>query len=296
MIKLEGIHFMMPTPFDEKGKIDEESISPLVDLAIKAGCQGVVCLGVTGEANRLSDNERRLVLELVIREAKDRLPVTVGTSATGTDVTVQRSIEATTLGASAVMISPVLIAKQNLDAIFSFYKSVAIAINVPIVAQDYPRESNVFMSAPFIARMYQEIDKVKYLRLEDPPTPPKVTAINNLTGGGMGIFGGLGGTFLYEELKRGACGTMTGFAYPEILVKIYNYMIKAEFKKAAEIFYRYLPIIRYEFQDGIGVSVRKEVLKRRGFIRYANVRHPGLQIDEVTRKELYELLDTLKLE
>jgi len=112
----------------------------------------------------------------------------------------------------------------------------------------------------------------------------------------MGIFGGLGGTFLYEELKRGACGTMTGFAYPEILVKIYNYMIKAEFKKAAEIFYRYLPIIRYEFQDGIGVSVRKEVLKRRGFIRYANVRHPGLQIDEVTRKELYELLDTLKLE
>jgi len=169
MIKLEGIHFMMPTPFDEKGKINEESIPPLVDLAIKAGCQGVVCLGVTGEANRLSDNERRLVLELVIREAKNRLPVTVGTSATGTDITVQRSIEATTLGASAVMISPVLIAKQNLDAIFSFYKSVAIAINVPIVAQDYPRESNVFMSAPFIARMYQEIDKVKYLKLEDPP-------------------------------------------------------------------------------------------------------------------------------
>jgi 4-hydroxy-tetrahydrodipicolinate synthase len=94
---------------------------------------------------------------LVIREAKDRLPVTVGTSATGTDITVQRSIEATTLGASAVMISPVLVAKQNLDAIFSFYKSVSIAINVPIVAQDYPKESNVFMPAPFIASMYQEI-------------------------------------------------------------------------------------------------------------------------------------------
>jgi dihydrodipicolinate synthase/N-acetylneuraminate lyase len=45
MIKLEGIHFMMPTPFDEKGKIDEESISPLIDLAVKAGCEGVVCLG-----------------------------------------------------------------------------------------------------------------------------------------------------------------------------------------------------------------------------------------------------------
>jgi 4-hydroxy-tetrahydrodipicolinate synthase len=285
----------MPTPFDEKGKIDAGSIPPLVDLAIKSGCQGIVCLGVTGEANRLTDNERRTVAETVIREAKSRLPVTIGTSATGTEIAVQRSLEAADSGASAVMISPVPVAKQNLEAIFTFYQTVASAINVPIVAQDYPRESNVFMSAPFIARMFREIDKVKYLKLEDPPTPPKVTAINNLTGGGLGIFGGLGGTFLYEELKRGACGTMTGFAYPEVLVNIYSLMIKGDTEKAGQIFYRYLPIIRYEFQEGIGVSIRKEVLKRRGLIRYANVRQPNPQIDEVTRKELYQLLDTLEL-
>ncbi len=296
MFKLEGIHFMMPTPFDEQGKIDVESIPPLVNLAIKSGCQGVVCLGVTGEVNRLTDKERSLVSETVVKEVNSRLPVTIGTSATGTEMTIQRSLEATDLGASAVMVSPVPVAKQNLEVIFSFYKALASGIKVPIVVQDYPKESNVFMPASFIARMYQEIDKVKYLKLEDPPTPPKVTAINNLTGGGLGIFGGLGGTFLYEELKRGACGTMTGFAYPEILVQIYNFMIKGETQKAGEIFYHYLPIIRYEFQEGIGVSVRKEVLKRRGIIRHASVRQPNPQIDEVTRNELYQLLDIFELE
>ena len=49
MTGLEGIHFIMPTPFDEEGRVDEESIPALVELAVKAGCRGVVCLGVMGE-------------------------------------------------------------------------------------------------------------------------------------------------------------------------------------------------------------------------------------------------------
>lgn len=295
MTGLEGIQFMMPTPFDERGGVDEESIPALVDLAVKAGCRGVVCLGVTGEASRLTDTERRLVSERVIREVRRRLTVTIGTSATGTEMAVQRSLQAADLGATAVMVAPAPVAKQNLEAVFGYYKAVASAVNIPIVVQDYPKESNVFMPANFIARLCQELEEVKYLKLEDPPTPPKVTAIKKLTGESLGIFGGLGGTFLYEELIRGACGTMTGFAYPEILVRIYNHVSQGEPGKAAELFYRYLPLIRYEFQEGIGLSLRKEVLKRRGLLGCARVRHPGTEIDEVTRQELFQLLDALEL-
>lgn len=295
MIGLEGIHFMMPTPFDERGKVDEESIPALVDLAVKAGCRGVVCLGVMGEASRLTDAESRLVSGGVIKEARGRVTVTVGTSSTGTEMAVQRSVQAADLGATAVMVAPAPVAKQNLDAVFDYYKAMASAVNIPIVVQDYPKESNVFMPVSFIARLCQELEEVKYLKLEDPPTPPKVTAIKKLTGESLGIFGGLGGTFLYEELSRGACGTMTGFAYPEILVRVYNHMSQREPGKAAELFYRYLPLIRYEAQEGIGLSLRKEVLKRRGLLRCSRVRQPAAEIDEVTRQELYRLLDALEL-
>lgn len=295
MTGLEGVHFMMPTPFDEQGRVDEESIPSLVELAVKAGCRGVVCLGVTGEASRLTDTERRLVSERVIREAKHRLMVTIGTSATGTEMAVQRSLQAADLGATAVMVTPAPVAKQNLDAVFDYYKVVASAVSIPIVVQDYPRESNVFMPANFIAHLCQELEAVKYLKLEDPPTPLKVTAIKKLAGDSLGIFGGLGGTFLYEELRRGACGTMTGFAYPEILVRVYNHMSQREPEKAAELFYRYLPLIRYEAQESIGLSLRKEVLKRRGLLRCARVRHPGADIDKATRQELCQLLDALEL-
>lgn len=88
---------------------------------------------------------------------------------------------------------------------------------------------------------------------------------------------------------------MTGFAYPEILVRVYNHVSQREPEKAAELFYHYLPLIRYEAQESIGLSLRKEVLKRRGFLRCAGVRHPGAEIDEITRQELYRLLDALEL-
>jgi len=85
-----------------------------VESAAKGRLPGGGVLGVTGEANRLTDSERRLVSETVIKAAKSRFPVICGVLApTGTEMAIQRSIEATDLGASAVMISPVPVAKQK---------------------------------------------------------------------------------------------------------------------------------------------------------------------------------------
>ena len=109
----------------------------------------------------------------------------------------------------------------------------------------------------------------------------------------MGIFGGLGGAFLFEELRRGAIGTMTGFAYPEVLVSVYNYIVKNDIERARNIFYSWLPLIRYENSAGIGLSIRKELMKRRGFIKSADVRSPTTPIDTRTEEELNDLLIAL---
>ena len=66
-----------------------------------------------GEAARLNDAERRQVVQRVVREAGDWLTVTVGTTASGLELAVERSKEAQQLGASAVMVSPPPVAKQN---------------------------------------------------------------------------------------------------------------------------------------------------------------------------------------
>ena len=293
--QFSGVHWMLATPFQENEELDLPSVGNLMAEAQESGCQGVVALGVTGEAARLTDAERRAVAKEVIAHAKG-LPVTLGTTAAGTSAAIAYSREAQELGAAAVMISAPPMGKPNPEALFAHYRRIAEAVELPIVVQDYPQTSGVHMAPAFIARLYQEIPGVQYLKLEDPPTPTKITAIRAAAGDDLGIFGGLGGMYLLDELARGSAGAMTGFAYPEVLVAICRAMDEGDRAEAERVFYRHLPLLLFEFQEGIGVGIRKYALQQRGLIANARVRHPGPQITAETRQEFHQLAATVGLE
>ena len=292
--RFSGVHWMLATPFREDEELDLASIGNLMDKAYQSGCEGVVALGVTGESARLTEEERRSVAREVIANAKG-MPVTLGTTAAGTSATVAYSVEAQKLGAAAVMVSAPPMGKPNPDSLFVHYRRIADAVDLPIVVQDYPQTSGVHMAPAFIARLFEEIPSVHYLKLEDPPTPTKITAIRSLVGDDLAIFGGLGGMYLLDELARGSAGAMTGFAYPEVLVAICRHMAEADKKQAEQVFYRHLPLLLFEFQEGIGVGIRKYALQQRGLISCPRVRHPGPQITEETRREFHELVETVGL-
>ena len=292
--KFSGVHWMLATPFREDEELDLDSVGSLMEKAHSSGCEGVVALGVTGEAARLTDRERHAVAKEVIANANG-LPVTLGATAPGTSATIAYSREAQDLGAAAVMISAPPMGKPNPDSLFTHYSRIAEAVDIPIVVQDYPQTSGVHMAPAFIARLYQEIPSVQYLKLEDPPTPTKITAIRALAGDDLAIFGGLGGMYLLDELTRGSAGAMTGFAYPEELVAICRHMAEGDRKQAEEVFYRNLPLLLFEFQEGIGVGIRKYALQQRGLISSGRVRHPGPQITDETRREFHKLVETVGL-
>ena len=294
-VTLNGIHFMLPTPFSKDGHLDVNPFPRLLGAAQVAGCRGVVCLGVMGEAHRLTDAERSRVLEAVVADSGS-LTVTVGISSDSEQVVAERAREAEAAGATAVMASPARLAKPNPESTFSYYAQIQESTDIPIVVQDLPEQTGVHMDPAFIARLNRELPGAKYLKLEDPPTPPKVSRVLDLTGDRMGIFGGMGGGFLLEELQRGAVGTMTGFAYPEVLVAIHRRHAAGDVEGARGIFYRWLPLIRYENQPGIGLSIRKHIMARRGFLDVPAVRRPSPDIDDATRAELEDVLGTLDLD
>ncbi len=96
--------------------------------------------------------------------------------------------------------------------------------------------------------------------------------------------------FLLEELLAGAAGVMTGFAYPEVLVKVVSLYRAGNVDEAADLFYRFVPLMRFEFQEGIGMAIRKEVFRRRGVLADASTRAPGAVLDEGTRTALDRVL------
>ena len=289
-----GMHWMLATPFDQNEEVDYDSIPNLVNKAISSGCTGVVGLGVMGEAARLTDRERTKIAETIIKSSGS-LPVTLGTTANGTKAMIDRSREAEQIGAAAVMVSAPSMPKSNLDALFGYYYQLAEQLTIPIVMQDYPQTSGVEMPVNFIVRVANEIPNVKYLKLEDPPTPTKISAIRNKIQDRMGIFGGLGGVFLLDELRRGSIGAMTGFAYPEILVQICNEYKNGKSEGAEKLFYDHLPLIQFEQQEGIGLAIRKAGIHHRGLISHPTVRHPAGQLAENTYKELLEMIKRVGL-
>lgn len=88
----------------------------------------------------------------------------------------------------------------------------------------------------------------------------------------------------------GAAGVMTGFAFPEVLVRVVALYRAGKIDAAANLFYRFVPLIRFEFQEGIGTAIRKEVFKRRGAIENAATRAPGATLDAGTRQALDRVL------
>jgi 4-hydroxy-tetrahydrodipicolinate synthase len=287
----QGVYSILPTAFTDSGDFDADSQRRVVDLFIGKGANGLTALGVTGEVARLEEPERRDVLEAVVKQAAGRVPIIAGTSAEGTRTCISYSRQAKDLGASAVMVSPPRMPKLNSAAVVNHYKALADAVDLPIVVQDYPPITGFAMEPALLARIAKEIPAARTIKLEDPPTPFKTARILEASAGTtVQIFGGLGGVFLLEELISGATGAMTGFAFPEILVRIMRHWNAGEHDAAADVFYAAVPLMRFEFQEGIGMAIRKEVLRRRGALATPATRAPAGALYAPTRQALDRVL------
>jgi 4-hydroxy-tetrahydrodipicolinate synthase len=264
-----------------------------VESALATGITGFTILGIAGEAHRLTDEERRRVVESVVKEVRGRVPVAVGVSASGTHLATAFTRMAQEHGADGLMVAPPT-GLKNLEAVADYFLAVADAATVPLVLQDEPVTTQVTMPAAFVARLCTEIPRIEAVKLEEAPTLPKITRLRELLGRRVAIFGGLGGVYFFEELSRGADGAMTGFPYPEALKAIRDAFVAGRRDDARALFYRWLPLIRYETQPGstpgTAIGIRKEILRRRGWIGTARVRPPAPSLDPDTLDELTEIL------
>jgi 4-hydroxy-tetrahydrodipicolinate synthase len=290
-LKLEGVFSVLPTPFTAGGDLDLESLKRVVDLFIGAGVNGLTALGVTSEVARMNERERVQVLETVVKHAAGRVHVVAGATADGLRGCIEYTKTAREMGVSAVMISPPRMPKLNSDAVVRHFAAVAAAVEIPIVVQDFPPISGFAMEPWLLVRIAREVPAAQTIKLEDPPTPFKISRIREAAPEmELRIFGGLGGVFLLEELMAGATGAMTGFAYPETLVRIVKLYHAGDVDGAAEAFYPYVPLMRFEFQEGLGMAIRKEALRRRGVIECADIRPPGAKLDAATAAALDRVL------
>jgi 4-hydroxy-tetrahydrodipicolinate synthase len=286
---LPGVHNIMATPFLPDEELDLPSIGTLVEYLARAGCAGVLALGVLGEADRLIEDERDTVLQAVLEHAADRMQVSIGVSHQSTVVTAKRANRAEALGVAAVMVAPPIGSVAGV-ALKDHYRQIADGLSIPVIVQDHPASNGVKMPVEFIASLAEFLPPGSVVKLEEPPTAPKMARLRELAPS-FELFGGLGGVSLLYELDAGAAGTMTGFALPSILVGIVSAHQAGDHNLARQRFERALPLIDFEAQPGVGVSLRKELLRQRGAIAHGTVRQPAPGADPFLLRTLTSLLE-----
>lgn len=284
-----GVYTVTPTPFKPDGSVDLHSVGVMTESLVGFGVEGLLILGVMGEASMLLDGERQAVLERFVEAAGGAAKIIVGTNHAGSIPARELTRIAEDSGADAVMLSPPPLAKPSRQAVLDFFGTVASGSSIDIVLQDHPASSGVQMDVELIGQLTADIDQLSALKLEDPPTPPKITAVLNDVGPSLKVFGGLGGLKLVEELDRGSSGTMTGFAYPEVLLRIFQLHQSGQVEEAREVFNAFLPLILFESQPLISLKVRKRLYMNRGLIAADYARGPAPTLDAESVLELERL-------
>ncbi|CCF17797.1 Dihydrodipicolinate synthetase-like protein; DHDPS/NAL family protein [Pseudorhizobium banfieldiae] len=292
----KGVYAIATTPFLPDGSLDTPSVDRLTDFYQDSGCTGITILGIMGEAPKLEPSESRAIIRQVV--GRSRVPVIVGVSAPGFAAMRSLARDAMDMGAAGVMIAPTPALRTDEQIISYFGQAVeAVGEDVPWVLQDYPLTLNVVMSASVVAKVISNHSSCLMLKHEDWPGLEKISKLRALQKAGelrpFSILCGNGGMFLDFEPERGADGAMTGYGFPDMLNELIGLFADGKRDEAHDLFDAHLPLIRYEQQLGIGLAVRKHVLKRRGVITSDAQRKPGLALSETARAEVDYLLQRL---
>lgn len=294
----KGVYIIAATPFFDDDSIDYDSLDRLTDFYLEKGVSGITILGMMGEAQKLSPDESKNVMNRVIKRVDGRVPVIVGVSNPDIKKLIKLSNSAMAAGAAGIMVAPNS-SHHNDETIFNYYVEVdkALESKIPMIYQDFPLVTKAPISLDCLMRIIREIPQVVMLKHEDWPGLEKLSELRSRSKAEglrrISILCGNGGLYLPQELSRGADGAMTGFAYPEMLVSVCKKFENGDHDDAEDLFDLYLPVIKHEQQPGYGLAVRKETLHRRGTISSSKVRTPGPSMSSADHKDLDRLLERL---
>jgi len=291
--EMRGVFAIPPTPFLDTGELDEAGLRSIVRFCLKARVHGIVTPVNASEFTSLSDDERRRVVAVTMEEAAGAVPVVVGVSGTCVQHAVIFARHARDVGADAVIAMPPYVRKASSDEIFEYYQTVAAEARRPVWIQNHIPPIGTTMSPEFLARLVREIEWVDYVKEECWPPGHYISATLSRCGPKLkGIMGGMAGRYLLDEVRRGSCGTMPACEIADLHVALWEKVEARDAREARKLFNAMLPILNMEFM--YGVSVYKEVLRRRGVISSAFIRpagHPAL--DTLDHEELNAIMEDL---
>lgn len=298
--RYRGIFPVVPTTFHEDGTLDLASQKRCIDFMIDSGVDGLCILANFSEQFLLGDDERETLTRLALEHVAGRVPVIVTTTHTSTAICAARSRRAQDMGAAMVMVMPPYHGAtfRFSDAqIQRFFAGVSDAIDIPIMVQDAPAAGTTLPPAS-LARMAQEIEQVRYFKMETAGAAGKLRELIALGGEAIeGPWDGEEAITLLADLEAGATGSMTGGGFADGIRPIIEAFRNGDKDLAFNEYQRWLPLINHENRQA-GFLAAKALMQAGGVIACDAPRHPWPAMHPEVRRQLLDIarrLDPLVL-
>lgn len=290
--KLHGVIPVVPTPFTDREEVDYDALAGLVQFAVQAGVSGVCLPAYGSEFYKLSELERRRVIETAVK-VKKHVKVIAQSNHPSTQGACDLARLHQDLGADVISFAIPRQFALSEDDILRYCAGIASAVTIPVLIQDF-NPGGPTVSGQFARHLLEAAPNFRYLKLEEPLMGAKVGAIRKLTKGRIGIFEGWGGMYLLELLSEGITGVMPGLSVCDLFRRVWSLGESGDVKAAAEIYRVLLPFVVFSLQNmELFHHCEKRLLKMRGLLQTTTVREPTLRLDQPTQRYLSLLCRTL---
>lgn len=270
------------TPLRDNGSaVDDVAFSPLVDLYVAAGLDGVLALGTAGEGILLSASERRTVADLFLQAADRRLQVAVQCGAQTTAETVALAAHAAEVGADAVVvIGPPYFSLDEQAQLAHFLAAATACAPTPFYVYEFAGTTGYAVAPSVLERLRDAAPNVLGLKVSDTPW----AAFARYLIPGFDVFVGPE-ALIAQGMARGAIGAVSALAaaFPEEVGAVVRNPTTDAAARLAEM---RTFVERFPRQAAL-----KHVLGRRGIPIREDVRGPLRGLTGAERDELDAWLD-----
>ncbi|MBS4199011.1 4-hydroxy-tetrahydrodipicolinate synthase [Bacillus sp. FJAT-49732] len=291
MVHFGQVSTAMVTPFDNKGNIDFQKTTMLVNHLIHNGSDSLVVAGTTGESPTLSTEEKLALFRHITNTVDGRVPVIAGTGSNNTYASIELTKKAEEIGVDAIMLVAPYYNKPNQSGLYQHFVSIARSTTLPIMIYNIPSRSSVNI-APETMIELSKVDNIVAAK-EASGDLNAMAEIISKTDDDFLLYSG-DDSLALPVLAIGGCGVVSVASHvigPE-LQEMISLFKEGKHEEAASIHRRLLPLMRGLFAAPSPTPV-KTALQMSGF-DVGSVRLPLVPLSEQERADLAHLLERIK--
>ena len=250
----EGIATALITPITESG-IDYEAFGRLIDWQIDEGVNALVICGTTGESSTLTDGEHREAIAYAVKRAAHRVPIIAGTGSNDTAYALSLTDFSCKAGADGVLVVTPYYNKATQNGLVQMFTKIADVSSVPVILYNVPSRTGVNI-APATVKELSKHPNISGIK-EASGNISAVAEIAALCGDDINIYSGNDDQIVpIMSLGGKGCISVLSNVLPRQSAELCAKMLKGDYKGAAEMQLKYLPLINALFSEVNPIPVK----------------------------------------